>query len=626
VKGKKSIPGPSFTKGRERYMRLINLEQIRHLINEKNYQLVCLKILEIFQYYASGTEAFNEEELKQLKIFILDFLDLFCSDIFIVPPAFYSSFISLNYYIAIFVSITELKNTDIYIKKLPEKNIYLPEKIIKLFTLLSATNTINADYKLLFEINPELASQWYWAYFSLINYISEYTCHNLKNHVDQINLIGNKLSIEIPSAQPSYLITYLYPEKEKILKEKINLLVREKYRNIIVGAFHGTHLQSNNSKKKIAIISGLLIPGHAVYKGTWQFVQSLSEEYDLTMVHLRNSIIEQNEITFEGIFKEVIYLDLSFSNLAESIEPFLTNNFDLIFYPDIGMTAESIVLSNLRLAPLQVTAHGHSVSTRGAEIDYFISGTESEEIGSAEKNYSERLVLIPGTGLQTSYREPVSLWIGQRLRLPNPENKSDFIIICPWSRQKINKNHLLNLQKIKAGTKKNIIFQFFTSFRDLYIDVFAENLADLLGKESVKVFPALTNKEYLSIFEAGDISIDSFHFGGYNTVIDALYLGKPVITLEGKHAYNKFAAALFRKAGLQELIASNENDYIEKILKLVNNEAYFENLTRRLKNIDLKTIILENSETVHFKKAIAYLLENHERLKAENSRKPIKII
>ena len=42
------------------------------------------------------------------------------------------------------------------------------------------------------------------------------------------------------------------------------------------------------------------------------------------------------------------------------------------------MSLHSIALANMRIAPIQITSPGHSVSTWGADIDYFISGADVE--------------------------------------------------------------------------------------------------------------------------------------------------------------------------------------------------------------------------------------------------------
>ena len=74
------------------------------------------------------------------------------------------------------------------------------------------------------------------------------------------------------------------------------------------------------------------------------------------------------------------------------------NDFQAVYFPDIGMSPHSIFLANMRLAPIQFCSPGHSVSTYGADIDYFITGATVEEPDHPEKNYSERLVLLPERG------------------------------------------------------------------------------------------------------------------------------------------------------------------------------------------------------------------------------------
>ena len=78
--------------------------------------------------------------------------------------------------------------------------------------------------------------------------------------------------------------------------------------------------------------------------------------------------------------------------------PLADNEFALVYFPDIGMTKFSICLANLRVAPIQVAGVGHSVSTFGADIDYYMSGADVETPDRPERFFSERLVLLPGCG------------------------------------------------------------------------------------------------------------------------------------------------------------------------------------------------------------------------------------
>ena len=65
--------------------------------------------------------------------------------------------------------------------------------------------------------------------------------------------------------------------------------------------------------------------------------------------------------------------------LQHAVEWVTAHRFDAIFYPEVGMHAVSILMAALRLATVQVTSYGHSASTHGAEIDYFIGGSEVEQ-------------------------------------------------------------------------------------------------------------------------------------------------------------------------------------------------------------------------------------------------------
>jgi hypothetical protein len=108
--------------------------------------------------------------------------------------------------------------------------------------------------------------------------------------------------------------------------------------------------------------------------------------------------------------------------------------FDVLFYPEVGMFSHTLWLANQRLARVQVAGYGHSVSTFGAKIDYWIGGADAElppddtaaAASSADgaletlenafpeleplrdertdalrlPNYSETLVLLPGLGCE----------------------------------------------------------------------------------------------------------------------------------------------------------------------------------------------------------------------------------
>jgi hypothetical protein len=611
-----------------------SVELVMDLVASRQYTSVSIKFMEIFNAYWDIFRLLDQEELDFLNLFIGTFLDVISKDNFIVPEEHVETYIRMSHHLAKLTALTEIKNTDLYLMRLLGKRLDFMEnfiernKVVKMLAMYSCHNELEINYKMIFMTFSDLASFWYWTYFESVDYVSELALRNLNRHIDQVETIGSKLNFNFhpPVIASSFSVSYINPDKDRKIKEKINSLLQEKFSGIKINN-SAIHLKPEVNidypatyqpeRKKIAVISSLLHPGHAVFKGTYQFIKSLANDYDLTMVHLRNMLPEDVESGYFDIFEEVLYLNLKLTDLKNSLGPLKNNNFDMVLYPDIGMSVESIMLSNLRLAPVQVTTHGHSVSTFGADIDYFISGAETEIIEDAGINYSERLVVIPGTGLQSAIPD---------YKIQNFKNDSaEFQIICPWSTQKINYKHLLNLKKIIDLSEKKIVFQIFSSGYESYLKVFNDEIGKILGPENVRVMFSLSYKNYMTLFEIGDISIDSFHYGGYNTIFDALHLSKPVVSLEGTKAYNKFASAVLRKLNLHELVASDEDEFVQKTVRLINDELYRIEMVNKIKAINLYDNLCQTDEPQYFKKAIDYLLTNHQQLKEENSRQPIII-
>ena len=67
------------------------------------------------------------------------------------------------------------------------------------------------------------------------------------------------------------------------------------------------------------------------------------------------------------------------------------------------MHPKTQILGSLRLAPIQCNTWGHPVTSGLKNIDYFFSSKLIEKYNS-QKNYSEKLIILPGIG--TDYDHP----------------------------------------------------------------------------------------------------------------------------------------------------------------------------------------------------------------------------
>jgi predicted O-linked N-acetylglucosamine transferase (SPINDLY family) len=139
------------------------------------------------------------------------------------------------------------------------------------------------------------------------------------------------------------------------------------------------------------------------------------------------------------------------------------------------------------------------------------------------------------------------------------------------------------------------------------------------------VFGNIGYSTYMTELEAAHFALDAHPFGGYNTAVDLLTLRKPIVTLEGNRFYNRSTAYLLRRVGLDELIASTPEEYIDLGVRMIDDVAFRDRMVRRLKIADLATTVLSHEHVPAFVRAIDHLLDNHAGLSAQPGSEPILI-
>ena len=579
----------------------VDPQALMKLYLNKNYDELSRIFIETFVYLKNNTfPVINTELQYEINVFIENFLYFFTREDYILNDAQSRTFISLNTVISNVVAISDFRNTDTFI------NILMQQKnnFAKILALYSSRNKIQLDYKLLFNVNPFYASLWYFNYFWVNDYGS--VCYD--NIIRHLNNVDDRLMLATPDVNEAYFsCTYLGLHNDKKIKRKVNEIIKPVVSNI--------KIVNNPNKNKVAIISGKWYRNTAVYKSCFDFIKSMKDDYELTLINIG----KPNENLETSIFKEVKHVNLAGNALH--IDPIKENEFGFAYFPDIGMVLESIYLANMRIAPIQAAGYGHPASTYGAEIDYWIGGADVEIHEMAEDNYSERLVLIPGLGQHPVYPRYEIQGI--------KKTRDDIIINCPWGVKKISYPLLTYLKEIVERSNRKVLFRFLVSGGGIYrynnFVPYKREVESILGKDNVEMYPEKPYQEYMTYLEEGDITLDSWPYGGYNSMVDSIYLRKPFVSFESDRFFSRAASQLLRQMGLQELISIHKEDYIDKALKLIHDDAYRNDLCERFKSIDLQSQLFFSGLDKNFKNAVDYLIENHETLKQEGSRKPIII-
>lgn len=365
--------------------------------------------------------------------------------------------------------------------------------------------------------------------------------------------------------------SYVGIHEERRAKELINQSIQ---RHIQV------RIKNTPNPRKIAVFCDHWRQGHSVHRTLRRYVEALKPDFDLTLLH---SLRPRDQLD-TSLFDEVLRVEFDGANLDPRVIE--ENDLSVLIYPDIGMTLPSILLSNLRIAPIQIMMTGHPVSTFGGKIDYFISGRDVDLPVIASQNYSERLVLLPGYG--AVHEPPMYLAQGRK------KTGSEIYINCSWAGQKIHWHFLETVNAALKQCRNRVKLRVFPSAAPMLhkgYPAFLKDVSRQLSNGWVEVFPHLPYDEYMARMEEGDFAIDVFPFAGSNTVSDNLHLRKPTLVREGYRWFNRIGPAMLRSAGLHELIATTDDSYTKRLIRLVDDAEYRESLVERLGTANISSLV-----------------------------------
>ena len=68
--------------------------------------------------------------------------------------------------------------------------------------------------------------------------------------------------------------------------------------------------------------------------------------------------------------------------------------------------------------------------------------------------------------------------------------------------------------------------------------------------------------------------LDTIGFSGYNTAVQAMECGLPLVTREGRFLRGRLASGVLRRMDLQELIVPTKADYVALVTRLVTDSDY----------------------------------------------------
>jgi predicted O-linked N-acetylglucosamine transferase (SPINDLY family) len=241
-----------------------------------------------------------------------------------------------------------------------------------------------------------------------------------------------------------------------------------------------------------------------------------------------------------------------------------------------------------RAAPVQINHLGFPGTSGSNYIDYYVADKYSVP-PHEQKHFTEKIAYVPCVYTYDRQRK-----VSQKLL-----NKSDyglpeknFVFTCQNSVQKITPELFETWMNILKSVPSSILW-LQDSNQNATFNLKRE--AELRGVEADRLIFMKRevvdwNQEqeristYLLSYKFADLFLDTYPYNGGTTVLDALSVGLPVVTLCGNSHAARMASSALNAVEMNELIAKNIIEYQNLATQLALNPQKFERIKIKLKN------------------------------------------
>ncbi len=234
-----------------------------------------------------------------------------------------------------------------------------------------------------------------------------------------------------------------------------------------------------------------------------------------------------------------------------------------------------------RLAPVQITYLGYPDTTGLRAMDYRFVDAITDPVGEAEAGHTEQLVRFAPTAW--SYAPPADApepapppcVAGAPVTFGCFNNfaKITDVTLGAWARvlaavpgsRLLLKGHGLDAPDFAAALRPRLAAAGLDPAR-----------VELLGRTSGLA-------AHLALYARVDVALDTSPYHGTTTTCEALWMGRPVVTLPGDRHASRVGASLLTAAGHPEWIAADWDDYVRRAADLARDPARLAELSRGLR-------------------------------------------
>ena len=326
-----------------------------------------------------------------------------------------------------------------------------------------------------------------------------------------------------------------------------------------------------NEKIKIGFVSEFFT-NHTIGKLFKNIIFSLDQtKFDIFVLHSKRTKV--SDIFNEFIEKEnnnfLKNIRLP-EKLNEKINFFKKEKFNILFYPDIGMSVEMYFLSLIRLAKYQIMSWGHPETTGSESIDFFLC-SKSLITDETSKSYSEKLLLMDH--LPMIYEMPKI-----QHRIKDTELSKKNIYSCPQTMFKFHPDFDHILAEILKKDKRGVLY-LIKDNNKIYYNKLIERFKKIenFDLERVIFLDPLTRDDYINHLGTSSVLLDPLYFGAGNSFHESMVYGTPTVTMPTKFIKSRIVSAAYIQMEINNSpVVKTKNEYIELAVDIANSENLLE--------------------------------------------------
>ena len=242
-------------------------------------------------------------------------------------------------------------------------------------------------------------------------------------------------------------------------------------------------------------------------------------------------------------------------------------------------------------APVQISGIGYFASTGLDLVDYFLGdqyldGVDGEE---CQPEFTEELLVLPHSHFcyfplenvplprEIAFRRNGYVTFGSF----NNFTKVNDEVLALWGEilDRVPESHLLLKAEVFDGGE---------------LEAYTRQRLMRAGLPMERVECRGLSADYLTEYGDMDIALDTFPYPGGGTSCDALYMGRPLITLKGERHGERFGYSLLLNLGLGELAAVSAEEYVERAVALAQDPELLVSLQTGIRRMMVQSPLMDS--------------------------------